>query len=729
VANSEDSRVAEYVAKGEIDAAIKLLKRRLKTTFDSRLLYNLGLLYSFQANFEKSSHYLNQAYTIDPRDPEIINQLAYNSICVCDFEKAESLLRRALKLTPDNVLVLKNLGNLYFDLGRYNDCIAVFRRINSIVSEVTNHIVLCSALIESKQLESAETEIKYSLDKFPDTSDLNILKLTILRLGKNFSEHEELANTLASVKSADLNEIDVERGYAALAMGNITAAVSILNKVTQRSPTQISALRALVRAFVANNDYSAAFSVLNQRTHEIENDSRFDDFLCYYYISAANIGKYDVSDKIARKIYEKLRQGKYSLVDPLIGLYAFDDPGLHKRVAEAHCQDKQPGTVEADRRDSGNRRIRIGYLSGDLHEHPVAYLVVGLIENHTREKFETFLFSLAGAEASEYRKRLKGSADHFIDCESLTANECAKSIRESNLDILVDLSGHTRNSGLHLMRTRLSPIQVSFLGYPGTTGAQWIDYLITDRIITPEDEESYFTESLLRLDRCYQPNEALFDLPGFSTKSRWGLPDDSDVFIFCTFNAQLKINLDVIAAWSEILKLAPFSVLWLLRRDPQSEENIIQCFKNFGIAKERLIFAEPVSRIEHLGRLALACLFLDTWPYGAHTTASDAVRVGLPVLTKTGNSFQSRVSASILNTLGPDIEKALVVSSVQQYIERAIDFYFNRNRLLELRLLIKQAVVHSTLFDPKSYARDFESLLQKALEDKPSPQAMSSTHQ
>ena len=251
----------------------------------------------------------------------------------------------------------------------------------------------------------------------------------------------------------------------------------------QRSPAQISALRALVRAYVANNDYSAAFSALNQRTHELENDSRFDDFLCYYYISAANIGKYDVADKVARNFYGKLRQGKYSLLDPLIGLYAFDDPGLHKRIAEAHCQDRQLEKVETERVDSENRRIRIGYLSGDLHEHPVAYLAVGLIENHDRETFEIFLFSLAGAEASEYRNRLKVAADHFIDCESLTANKCSQLIRESNLDVLVDLSGHTRNTGLHLMRTRLSPIQASFLGYPGTTGARWIDYLITDEIV------------------------------------------------------------------------------------------------------------------------------------------------------------------------------------------------------------------------------------------------------
>jgi predicted O-linked N-acetylglucosamine transferase (SPINDLY family) len=576
---------------------------------------------------------------------------------------------------------------------------------------------------------SAELQLTHSLAKFPESRDLKILKLTLLRLEKNLSEHEELANKLASAHSADLDDIHVERGYAALATNDSEAAVLILKNVLQRSPMQISALRALIRTYVASNNYSAAFYILEQRKNEIGNDRRFDDLLCYFYISAANIGKYDIAETIKCKLHEKLKQGKYLLLDPLIGLYAFDDPGLHKRVAETHCQDRYSEKVETDSVNSENRRIRIGYLSGDLHEHPVAYLAVGLIESHDKEKFEIFLFSLAGDDMSEYRTRLKGSADHFFDCESLTVNNVSQLIRKSKLDVLVDLSGHTRNTGLHLMRTRLSSIQVSFLGYPGTTGAQWIDYLITDETVTPKGDETFFTENLLRLDRCYQPNEGLFKLPSFSTRSKWGLPDDPNVFIFCTFNAQLKINLDVITAWSKILKLAPFSVLWILRRDAHSEENIIQCFKSLGIGKERLIFAEPVSRKEHLGRLALACLFLDTWPYCAHTTASDAVRVGLPVLTKIGNSFQSRVSASILNALGQDIGKSLVVASVQEYIERAVDFYLNRNRLIELRLLINQATAHSTLFNPKSYARDFETLLQKALENKSIPQALSSTHQ
>jgi predicted O-linked N-acetylglucosamine transferase (SPINDLY family) len=727
--STKDARVATYVAAGDINSAINLIKRKLRIKRDSTSLYNLGLLYAYQENYAKSSWYLEQARALTPNDPEIINQIAYNCIRLADFSNAERLLKEVLERIPDNVLALMNLGNLTFELGRYNDCIDVFRRLVPIASDASIHVALCSALVEAKQLESAGLQLTHSLEKFPDASELNILKLTLLRLGKNLSEHEELANKLASAHSADLEEIDVERGYAALARNDSGVAVSILNGVLQRSPTHISALRALVRTYVASNNYSAAFSVLDQRKHEIGNDSRFDDLLCYFYISAANIGKYDISEKISRILYEKAKQGKYSLLDPLIGLYAFDDPGLHKRVAESHCQDRNARKVIIDSVSSENRRIRVGYLSGDLHEHPVAYLAVGLIENHDKEYFEIFLFSLAGDELSRYRSRLKASADHFFDCESLTVSRSLELIRNSNLDVLIDLSGHTRNTGLHLMRTRLSPVQVSFLGYPGTTGARWIDYLITDKTLTPEGDESYFTETLLRLDRCYQPNEALFELPSDSTRSRWGLPDDPNIFIFCTFNAQLKINVEVIAAWSEILKLAPFSVLWLLRRDTQSEENIAQVFKDFGIEKERLIFAEQVSRIEHLGRLSLGCLFLDTWPYCAHTTASDAIRVGLPVLTKIGNSFQSRVSASILNALGPDIGKGLVVGSVQEYIERAVDFYLNRNRLIELRSLINQATAHSKLFNPKSYARDFETLLQKALENKPIPQALSSTHQ
>ena len=728
MANKVDNRLAEYFSAGDIDSAIKLLKRKLKARRDSASLYNLGLLYSYKENYEKSSWYLEQARILTPHDSEIINQLAHNFIRLADFSNAELLLKEVLKQQPDSTLALKNLGNLNFELGRYNECIDVFRKLITIISDANSHVALCSALVESKQLESAKLQLTHSLVSFPESSDLKILQLTLLRLEKNLSAHEELANRLAHNPFANLDEINVERGYAALARNDPGAAVSILNSVLQRSPTHIGALRALVRTHVASNNYSAAFSVLNQRKHEIGHDSRFDDLLCYFYISASNIGRYAISEKIGRSLYEKAKQGKYSLLDPLIGLYAFDDPRLHKRVAESHCQDRITRQVVIDRVPGGNRRTRVGYLSGDLHEHPVAYLAVGLIENHDKENFEIFLFSLAGDELSGYRSRLKDSADHFFDCESLTVSRSLELIQNSNLDVLIDLSGHTRNTGLHLMRTRLSPIQVSFLGYPGTTGAQWIDYLITDETVTPKGDETFFTENLLRLDRCYQPNEAIFELPSDSTRSKWGLPDDPNVFVFCSFNAQLKINIEVITAWSEILKLAPFSVLWILRRDAHSEENIIQCFKDLGIGKERLIFAEQVSRIEHLGRLSLGCLFLDTWPYCAHTTASDAVRVGLPVLTKIGNSFQSRVSASILNTLGPDIEKALVVASIQEYIERAVYFYRNQNRLIELRLLINHAAAHSTLFNPKSYARDFESLLQKALPKKSNPQAASSTH-
>ena len=351
-------------------------------------------------------------------------------------------------------------------------------------------------------------------------------------------------------------------------------------------------------------------------------------------------------------------------------------------------------------------KLKIGYFSADFRLHPLAFLISELIELHDRTKFEVIAYSYGPNDQSPERKRLEKAFDKFHDVRALSEIDNAKKINADGVDILIDLTGFTQSSRSGLLALRPAPVQINWLGFPGTMGADFYDYILTDAFITPPNVSKNFTEKLALLPDCYQPNDTKRPFGAISKRQDNQLPDDA--FVFCCFNQSFKITPDIFAIWMRLLYNIPHSVLWLLECNSWAKSNLIREAKKHSIAADRIIFAPRTSIEIHLARHACADLFLDTLPYNAHTTASDALWAGLPVLTCVGDTFSSRVAGSLLTTIKlPE----LITYSLVEYEKKATQLATNPELLKQLKFKLASQVKSSELFDSKKFTRNLEQAL------------------
>jgi protein O-GlcNAc transferase len=328
-----------------------------------------------------------------------------------------------------------------------------------------------------------------------------------------------------------------------------------------------------------------------------------------------------------------------------------------------------------------------------------------MFELHDRSRIETVGFSYGPDDGSEMRRRLINSLDEFVDCRTLSDAEIARKIAESDIDILVDLKGFTQGARTNIFAFRPAPIQVNYLGYPGTMGAPFIDYIIGDRTLFDVSDEAFFSEKLVRLAHCYQPNDRTRRIAERKfTREECGLPEQG--VVFCCFNNNFKILPEVFDSWMRILVRTPGSVLWLLEDNQAAGENLKRHAAERGVDPSRLVLAKRMEVSDHLARHRLADLFLDTLPYNAHTTASDALWAGLPLLTQIGSTFAGRVAASLLNAIGvPE----LIAHSREEYEKLAVDLACHRENLLRIREKLESARLAAPLFDSARFTQDLET--------------------
>ena len=354
-----------------------------------------------------------------------------------------------------------------------------------------------------------------------------------------------------------------------------------------------------------------------------------------------------------------------------------------------------------------NKKIRIGYLSSDFRQHVVAYLVAGIFESHDREHFETFALSTGYDDKSAMRDRLTRAFDEFIDLSGQSDRYIANKIRSLNIDIVVDLMGYTSDArGARIFVQRPAPVQAVYLGFAGTMGANFFDYLIADRTVIPPSLQMHYAEKIVYLPDCFMPNDITGRLISDKAfvRSDFGLPETG--FVFCCFNNGYKLNPKVFQSWMTIMKATDGSVLWLSELHKSAERNLAKEAEAAGVDPKRLIFAKLLtSSAEHLARQRLADLFLDTTPYNAHTTASDALWGGLPVLTRIGETYAARVAASLVKAVGLS---ELVTRSPAEYKSLAIELANNPAKLAEIRQKLKINRLAMPLFDTQLFTRHLE---------------------
>lgn len=642
----------------------------------ARALYNVGLIHSLQGMHQLALEAYDLALESNPDDVEVLINKGSTCNEVENYILALESLENAIRLRPDIPEAWVNKGIALNNLNLYQESIDAYNQA----------IKIHPSYHEAWSNKSAP---------------LNKLK--------RFAEATEACDKALSLKPKYV-EAWVNKGVTFYELKNYDEAIAHYDKGLTLKPDYAltwfnkgMAMHQLKRYDEAIAHYEKALSlkpnidwVFGDLLHAKMQICSWSDFDCYLK---------DISNKV-------LSNEKVTNPFPLLAM--IDDPALHKKSSEIYIKNKYPfnAVLGPIAKHSKKEKIRIGYFSADFYNHATGHLIAELFELHDKHKFELIGFSFGPVANDEMRQRLQNSFDQFIEVGDKSDMEIAQLSRSLNIDIGVDLKGFTQDSRLGIFANRVAPIQINYLGYPGTTGADYIDYIIADQILIPPHLQEYYSEKIVFLPDSYQVNDRKRVISDKKlARQELGLPENG--FVFCCFNNNYKFTPSTFDTWMRILNAVNESVLWIFQDNPWVVDNLRNEADKHGVDVKRLIFAERMPLAMHLARHSLADLFLDTFPYNAHTTASDALWAGLPVLTLMGQSFASRVAASLLNAIGlPE----LVTNTAEEYEALAIDLALNPKKLGDAKLKLASNRLTSPLFNTPLFTKNIESAYIKMYE-------------
>ena len=591
-----------------------------------------------------------------------------------DFAGALAAYDAALNTAPHVAALHYCRGNALTMLGRFEQAVDAYGQCLAIdprnAAARYNHAL---ALAQLQRWQDALTALESLVQKYPTMADAWNNRSGVLQaLGR----HEEALESIQQVLK--LRPLDGRAFY------NAGIMLLALNRFDESQ-------QALARA--------------------LEIDPRNGDAFGCLVSAALRACDWETLERLLPRLFSAIRDGTV-VVPPLTLLALSDDPGLQLRCAQLNTRRSLADTALGGSAPAPmakgayhHDRIRIGYLSSDFRDHPVAAQVVALLERHDRSRFEIFGLFTGRQDASSKYHRIVKACDTFCNIGQIGSREAAALIRESEIDILVDLNGHTMGWRPAILKYRPAPVIATFLGYAGTTGAEFVDYIIGDPHVTPFALGPAMTEKIVQLPNSFWPSDPMLPEPEPVSRAQAGLP--SDAFVFCCFNSNHKIRPAMFDLWARLLRSVPDSVLWIRDCYPALNARFRHAAKMRGIDERRIVFAGRMdSFARHLGRQAQADLFLDTYPYTAHATASDALWAGLPVVTLRGQSFVSRVSAGLLANVGL---QELVASSAEEYEALALSLARDRGRLSDVRQRLAKARKTAPLFDMDGFVRGIEA--------------------
>lgn len=599
-----------------------------------------------------------------------------------DLESAAACYAEALRLKPNHAIAHNNLGVVYQAQGRHADAVARLREaLRCQPNYPEAHFNLATSLLALGDAAAAQASFREALRLRPNYAKAHY------GLGRALEQLGDRPAALACYQEA----LRHQPAYA--------EALESLGNLLLLQPNWEGARAAFQRALDLRPDNAEAFARLVY-TRQV---------LCDWRTRAADLER--LWDDAARSI----AAGKPTAVVPFCALTVPWSPAQHLAIARTHsdalARDLEPlrQSLRLDlpeprtNRPAGGK-LRVGYLSAEYRDHPVGHALQGLFGLHDRRDFEVFAYSLGGPDNSIYRQRIVRDSDHFIELGPLSLTDSARRIHQDGIHLLIDLQGYTGFSRMGLLALRPAPIQVNYLGYSSTTGAGFIDYLITDPVVTPPERAGDFREQLVWMPHSFMVTDHSQPLPaGRATRAAQGLPETG--FVFGAFHNSYKIEPRVFDVWLRLLAAVPGSVLWLLAGESAVEPNLRREAAARGVAGDRLIFARHQPKAEHLDRLRLADLFVDTLVYNAHTTAADALWVGLPLVTLPGETFAARVAAGLLTAIGlPE----LIVSTLADYERLALHLARHPDELQALRAKLTAHRTTWPLFDTPRFVRNLE---------------------
>ncbi len=706
----------EHHRGGRLDKAKRLYERVLRQQPDNAdALHLLGLTAHQAGRHERAIELIGKATRISPENGHFFNNLgeAYRSAGRRD--EAIRCYQQALKLDASDAMALNNLGNALAEQGKMDEAAASYLRALDIDPGYAEaHSNLGDALAGQEKMDEAAVCYRRAIEINPHLAQVHdSLATALTALGQTqeaaASYHRaldidpgyvpalnNLGNLLSSMGKWDEAE-DCYRRSLEMAPDLAQVHVHLGNLLADRKKPR-EAIDSYRRALKIKADFSEAVA---QLLHQSQMAFLWRDLE-------------ELSPRLDQLTAAEIAGNEVVGESPLINVSRCIDPERNLAVARSWSRDIGPRAskpvADSSMRDRRGKkaRITIGYLSRDFYNHATAHLMLSLFTLHDREKFRVRAYSYGPRDGSFYRQRIERDCDGFADIRDLNDVEAAKRIGDDKVDILVDLKGYTQGNRLGICAPRPAPVQATYLGFPGTTGAGFIDYIITDRVVTPEEHLPFYSEQPAYLPHTYQVNDHRQEISkrGF-TRADFGLPDDAAVF--CSFNQAYKIEPVMFAVWADVLNATPGSVLWLLASTAFAEGNLRGEAKARGVAPERLIFAGKLPKDEHLERTRLADLVLDTRIYNGHTTTSDALWAGVPVITLKGAHFASRVSASLLYALGlPE----LITPSLEDYRALALRLARNPGDIHALKEKIAKNRRAQPLFDTPRFTKNIERAYQ-----------------
>lgn len=692
--------------KNQVDAAEKIYREILKSApehFDS--LHMLGVACGQTKKLQEALHYLDLAISL--------NQSVPTAHC--------------------------NRGNILRDAGQFEKAIESFNRALNLQAQFPGALIGRARSLEALQrLPEAMMDLENAIRLKPDLLDAHSRLIDLLfRCGK-FVEALEKISQLLTLSPQNIpalilkNKIlqSLNRNADSIAVTSQILAIdphcAVAHKLKADAFRNTSNLRRALEAYDAALRIQPDFPEAHYgRGIVLQAFKRFDEAIDSY--NKAALGVHEQKRLLGRAILCRMmicdwadlneqrqrlalniEEGNHATT-PFAALTVIHSPRLLLQATQLYINDIAPDRSQSYQSPklSNSKKIRIGYFSSDFRNHPVSQLIVGFLEHHDRSRFETIGINISPAPKDELTERVKAALDDFVDVGSLTTSEIIAKARSLNLDIAIDLNGLTFGGNSTVFAHRVAPIQVNYLGYPGTSGTPYFDYLIGDRIIIPKEHFPYYSEKIAHLPHSYLPNDRKKAISSHTpTRAEAGLPDKG--FVFCCFNNSYKISPEIFGVWMRILSQVDGSVLWLSEMNPSAITHLKNAAQSAGINPERILFAPRTKQLaDHLARHRLADLFLDTLHYNAHTTASDSLWAGVPVLTCMGESFAGRVAASLLHAIRiPE----LTTYSLNEYERLAVSLAQDAPRLNLLRQKLLANQLTTPLFDSQLFAKNIETL-------------------
>ncbi|KAK7269108.1 hypothetical protein RIF29_21824 [Crotalaria pallida] len=679
-----------YKALGMPQEAIACYQHALQTRPNYGMAYgNLASIYYEQGQLDMAILHYKQAVSCDPRFLEAYNNLGN---ALKDFGRVEEAIQcynQCLSLQPNHPQALTNLGNIYMEWNMVSAAASYYKATLSVTTGLS--------------------------------APYNNLAIIYKQQG-NYADAITCYNEVLRIDPLAADGL-VNRGNTYKEIGRVSEAIQDYIRAITVRPTMAEAHANLASAYKDSGHVEAAVKSYRQALI-LRPD--FPEATCNLLHTLQCVCSWEDRDKMFKEvegiIRRQINMSVLPSVQPFHAIAYPLDPMLALEISRkyaAHCSliasrfalppFSHPTPIPI-KRDGGCQRLRVGYVSSDFGNHPLSHLMGSIFGMHNRKNVEVFCYALSANDGTEWRQRIQSEAEHFVDVSALSSDMIAKMINEDKIHILVNLNGYTKGARNEIFAMQPAPIQVSYMGFPGTTGATYIDYLVTDEFVSPLRYAHIYSEKIVHLPHCYfvndykQKNQDVLDANCRHKRSDYGLPEDK--FIFACFNQLYKMDPEIFNTWCNILKRVPNSALWLLRFPAAGEMRLRAYAVAQGVQPDQIIFTDVAMKGEHIRRSALADLFLDTPLCNAHTTGTDILWAGLPMVTLPLEKMATRVAGSLCMATG--LGEEMIVSSMKEYEERAVSLALNRPKLQSLTDKLKAVRMTCPLFDTARWVRNLE---------------------